>query len=49
MLAISKNDCDKIDSLYELFINIINDSNIKNEIYNCNNYSSFIDKVLSIK
>lgn len=49
MLAISKNDCDKIDSLYELFINIINDSNIRNEIHNCTDYNSFINKILSAK
>ena len=47
MLAINKDDCNKIDSLYELFLNIIQDTNLKNEICDCKTYTDFINKIIS--
>jgi lichenan operon transcriptional antiterminator len=48
MLAISKDDCDKIDSLYELFLNIIQDTNLRNEICDCKTYNDFKNKIISM-
>jgi lichenan operon transcriptional antiterminator len=48
MLAINRDDSDKIDSLYELFLNIIQDANLKNEICDCENYNDFMNKIISI-
>lgn len=48
MLAINKDDYIKMNSIYDIFLKIINDSDIRNNISNCNNFENFISIIKSI-
>lgn len=48
MLAINKDDYIKMNSIYDIFLKIINDSDIRNNISNCNDFENFISIIKSI-
>lgn len=45
MLAINKNDYFDMDSVYNIFIKIINDDGIQDKLSNCTNFNEFISIV----
>ncbi|WP_311315437.1 PTS sugar transporter subunit IIA [Clostridioides sp. ES-S-0108-01] len=48
MLAINKDDYTKINSIYDIFLKIINDNDIRDSISNCNDFDSFLSIIKSI-
>ena len=48
MIAINKNDYFEMDKIYDIFLKIINNDDLKHSILNCNSYEKFLNLLQSI-
>ncbi|OOM74333.1 putative licABCH operon regulator [Clostridium puniceum] len=48
MIAINKNDYFEMDKIYDIFLKIINNDDLKNSILNCSSYEDFLNLLQSI-
>ena len=51
MIAINKNDYFEMDKIYDIFLKIINNDDLKESIINCSSYEEFLEleEVLKFK